>query len=457
MTDASAGGRAVGLAEILSALSHALDMTEGQPPNHTLRACLIGMRLADEAGLDNLDREALYYALLLKDAGCSSNAARMAALFGSPDQSVKYSMKLVDWHRAGRLALQTFRNTGGDGGFVSRVSHFLRVARTPDVTRDLIAIRCDRGAEIVRRIGFPDASADAVRSLDEHWNGGGYPDGLAGEQVPLLSRIALLAQTVEIFSTARGTDAALETVRLRRGTWFDPRLADLVLDWRTDDAWWARLQATDVAQDVVACEPGSSARVVDDEGLDRIAGAFAEIIDAKSPFTFRHSTGVAEYARAVAGMMGLPAEQVRRVYRAGLLHDIGKLGISNRILDKAGPLTTEERRVIESHPVYSRDILKRVSAFADFRDCAVLHHEKLDGSGYPWKLTGDGLDTDARILGVVDIYEALTADRPYRAGMPHNQAMDILSRDAGSRLCADSINALEACFPALRAAPVNGP
>lgn len=441
-TATSTTQREVGLAEMLSALSHALDMTEGQPAGHTLRACLVGMRLGDELGLDREQREALYYALLLKDAGCSSNAARMAVLFGSPDQQVKYSMKLVDWHQAGRLAVHTFRNTGRDGGLIARISHFLRIARTPDMTRDLIAIRCDRGAEIVRSIGFPEATAFAVRSLDEHWNGRGYPDGLAGEAIPLLSRICLLAQTMEIFFSARGADAAMDTVRLRRGTWFDPRLADMVLSWRKDEAWWSRLGAVDVADHVVAAEPGGAARQVDDDGLDRIAQAFAEIIDAKSPFTFRHSTGVAAYARDVAGTLGLPPEERRRIFRAGLLHDIGKLGISNRILDKAGPLTPEERSTVEQHPVYSRDILQRVSAFADFRDCAVLHHEKLDGSGYPWKRTGETLDPAARILAVADIYEALTADRPYRAGMTHEAAMDILRRDAGARLCGTTVDAI---------------
>lgn len=186
----------VSLSEVLSALSHALDLTEGQPPGHTLRSCLIGMRLAEEMGLGEEDRSALYYALLLKDAGCSSNAARMAALFGSPDQAAKYRMKKVDWHRRVPLALRTARTVAMDGGIRERVRHFMRVARTPGATRDLIQIRCDRGAEIVLRLGFPEASAEAVRSLDEHWCGKGYPLGLSGERIPLLARITNLAQTV---------------------------------------------------------------------------------------------------------------------------------------------------------------------------------------------------------------------------------------------------------------------
>lgn len=435
--------RRVGLSDMLSALTHALDMTEGQPAGHTLRTCMIGLRLADELGLEQDRREALYYALLLKDAGCSSNAARMAMLFGSPDQDVKYRMKLVDWQEPVRLAFHTLRNVGQGQPLWRRAADFIRIARTPDMTRDLIAIRCDRGAEIVRQIGFPEETAGAVRSLDEHWNGGGYPDGLAGEAIPQLSRIALLAQTLEIYTSHRGVDAALDMAAARRGTWFDPRQVDRVLGWRGDRAWWSALRMPQLAERVVESEPTATARTVDVAGLDRIAEAFAEIIDAKSPFTFRHSTNVARYARGVAQLFGSDAEESRRIYRAGLLHDIGKLGISSRILDKAGPLTPEERTEIERHPVYSLEILQRVDAFDDFTETAVLHHEKLDGTGYPWKRSGHRLDRPARILAVVDIYEALTADRPYRAGMPPERALRIIREDAPTRLCGEVVGALE--------------
>lgn len=435
--------RKVGLSEMLSALSHALDMTEGQPVGHTLRTCMIGLRLADEMNLTPDRREALYYALLLKDAGCSSNAARMAMLFGSPDQDVKYRMKLVDWQEPVRLAVHTLRNVARGQPLWKRAAHFIRIARTPDMTRELIAIRCDRGAEIVRQMGFPEETASAVRSLDEHWNGGGYPDGLADEAIPLLSRIALLSQTLEIYTSTRGMNAALDMAAARRGTWFDPRQVDRVLGWRGDHAWWESLRLPHLAERVVESEPTTTARTVDEAGLDRIAEAFAEIIDAKSPFTFRHSTNVARYARGVAELFGSDAEESRRIYRAGLLHDIGKLGISNRILDKNGPLTPHERAEVERHPVYSMEILQRVEAFEDFTETAILHHEKLDGTGYPWKRTGDRLDRPARILAVVDIYEALTADRPYRTGLQPKRALQIIRESSPAQLCADVVAVLE--------------
>jgi putative nucleotidyltransferase with HDIG domain len=440
----AAGGSGLHQSELLSALSFALDLTEGQPFGHTMRSCAIGLRLAEELGMGVTERSALYYALLLKDAGCSSNAARIASVFGSGDQEVKYGMKLVDWHRRVRVALSTARQVGEGTSLLSRLRYFVGIARSEELTRELIQIRCDRGAAIVRQLGFPESTAEAVRCLDEHWSGLGYPDGLRGERIPLLSRIALLSQTMEIFFAANGPEAAVRVARERRGSWFDPKLVDLVRGWERDRAWWERLRSPDLGQWLVDAEPTPTPRTMDDTAIDTVAGAFADIIDAKSPYTYCHSRNVADYARGTARAMGFADQEQLVLFRAGLLHDIGKLGISSRILEKNGPLSPEERLEIERHPVYSWQILSRIGAFREFSRVAALHHEKLDGSGYPWKLKAAELTPADRVLCVADIYEALTADRPYRAGLPPERAIGILRSEAGSKLCATSVDGLEA-------------
>jgi HD-GYP domain-containing protein (c-di-GMP phosphodiesterase class II) len=442
----SAPPQFLNMAEVLGALSYALDLTEGAAPGHTLRTCVIGMRLADALALPPDDRTALYYALLLKDAGCSSNAARICALFGSDDHTIKPRLKLVDENRRGHVALETFRNAGVGEPIWSRMRSFLRVARTDNVTHDLIQVRCERGADIARRLGFPEAAADAIHALDEHWNGRGHPEGLAGEAIPLLARIMNIAQTAEVFHRDGGVEAVRAVMQERSGTWFDPRLAREVIGWSGDRVFWEQLFCENPQEIASALEPQHDLRVLDESGLELVARAFADIIDAKTPFTYRHSSNVAAFASAIAEQFTTDPTELRRMRCAGLLHDVGKLGVSNRILDKNGPLDTEERAAVEAHPRFTWEILSRIDAFRDFAWLASVHHEKLDGSGYPWKLGADRLDDLARILVVADIYEALTADRPYRAGMTPEAAIAILERDRDRKLWGPAIDALAAAM-----------
>ena len=433
----------ISLSEVLSALSCALDLAEGAPAGHSMRTCLIGMRLAEAIGLDVEQRSALYYALLLKDAGCSSNAGRTAALFAADDRAVKPHMKVVDWHARPRLALEAARAVAPDRSFLDRAWQFVALARTPEAMRELIETRSDRGASIALQLGFPARTADAIRSLDEHWCGRGHARGLTGEEIPLLARIANLAQTVETFHDRGGVEAVHRVVRERAGRWFDPALARLVLDWSKDDPWWALL-CGDVAGAVVAAEPSDRAIEVNDDGLDGVARVFAEIIDAKSPFTAGHSMRVAEMARLIAKRCGLDGREQRRIYRAGLLHDVGTLGVSNLILDKDGPMTDEEREQMEQHPRFTLDILEHVPAFRGFARIAALHHEKLDGTGYPFGYTAEDLDLPERILVVADIHDALSSNRPYRQAMVEPVITSILERDRGTRLDPVALDALHA-------------
>jgi putative nucleotidyltransferase with HDIG domain len=327
---------------------------------------------------------------------------------------------------------------------LSRMGYFLGIARQEHVTRDLIRARCERGADIARRLGFPEGTVEAIRSLDEHWNGRGHPEGKRGDEIPLLSRILNLAQTVEVFWATEGPEATREMLRQRRGRWFDPGLTDRVVELLGDEAFWATVHGPEVDQHVMALEPSRWVPPIDEAALDQVVEAFAEIIDAKTPFTFRHSSQVAMYACAIGESLGFDRDALVRLRRAGLLHDIGKVGVSNRILDKNGPLDIEERLAVERHPVFTWEILRRVSIFRDFARQAALHHEKLDGSGYPWNLGGDELDAPSRVLAVADIFEALTAERPYRPGMPVDQALGILEREKGTRLDALAVDALAA-------------
>ncbi len=437
------------LSEIVAALSHALDVTEGQPMGHAERSCLIGLRIADAAGLDPELRSSLFYALLLKDAGCSTTSAITAEVFGSDELRVKREGRLVDPMRPAH-ALRYLNRTIAPGAPLRTRTRHLRalVAMGVDGARQLGAMRCERGANVARAIDLDEDAARAIHELDERWDGHGYPAGLAGEAISPLARIICVAQAMEIFWQQGGARAACAVARERRGTWFDPALVDAVADFERDGAFWASLHEPDVN----ALEPADRVQRADDARLDRVAEAFATIVDAKSPFTASHSAGVAEIAEAIAATMGVDPTTCRLLRRAGLLHDVGKLGVSNRILDKPGKLDEEEWAAVRRHPELSRMILASVPALADVARLAGTHHERLDGSGYPDCLTAAELDLPDRILQVADVAEALSAERPYRAALPIDEVLAIMGRDAGPKLDAGAFAALEAWLPGRRAA-----
>ncbi|HEX6322084.1 MAG TPA: HD domain-containing phosphohydrolase, partial [Vicinamibacterales bacterium] len=337
----------VRLSEVLSGLSYALDLTEGHPRGHSARACLIGMRMARELGLPAGQQSDLFYSLLLKDAGCSSNAARVSQLFGGSDQEAKRDVWMRDWRTWREQVAYGLAATAREPSTMGRVKRLLKLAwQGPGARRELFQLRCDRGAEIARTLGFPERTWQAVRSMDEHWDGGGYPDGTAGDRIPLEARIINLAQVLEIFWHERGPQAALDVVKARGGRWFDPALVRVAAHLAGDGRLAGDLEAVDLPAAVSAAEPEERALPVDAGRLDLIAAAFALVVDAKSSFTYQHSARVAGVAVFIAERMGLPEATRVRLRRAGLLHDIGKLGVPNRILDKPGKLDPDEWAVI---------------------------------------------------------------------------------------------------------------
>jgi HD-GYP domain-containing protein (c-di-GMP phosphodiesterase class II) len=432
----------VALSEVLGALSYALDITEGEPPGHAVRTTAIGMRLGEQIGLDGDSQSALFYALLLKDAGCSSNASRLSSLFAAQDHQVKRAMKRIDWSRSGALARYAVRNVAPAGGPLAKARQLRRLTREDEVTREVIGTRCERGAEIARMLELPPATQDAIRALDEHWDGCGQPAGLRGEQIPLLGRIVCMAQTVEVFVRAVGLPGSLAMALKRRGRWFDPALVDALLSVRDDRRLWGPLEDPRTVPSLALWEPADRVRTAGEEDLDRIAEAFARVIDAKSPYTARHSAGVAEWAVATGSVLGLAPDGLRDLRRAGLLHDIGKLAVSSRILDKPGRLEPAEVAVMREHPRYTQQILERVACLRGIVDTAADHHERLDGTGYHRGRAAFDLSRSARILAVADVYEALTAERPYRAAMPREKALAILREERGTRLCPSAVDAL---------------
>lgn len=432
------------LSEVLAGLTAALDITEGQPVGHSVRSCMIGMRIAERIGMAEDERADLLYALLLKDLGCSSNAAKMCYLFGTDDRKAKRNLKLARWTTMLGGALYSARQVLPDGTPWARMRKFIGLGlEGSGAAQQLVAIRCERGADLADMLGLSHRVREAIRGLDEHWNGDGHPRGLRHHEISLESRIMGLAQTVEVFFTASGGDDAMSMARERSGSWLDPELVGALDSIHADGGFWAELAGESLLDRVLALEPADRVVTATDESLDAAARVFSWVIDAKSPWTLLHSENVARIAGGMARELGMSEEEQRDIRRAGLLHDIGKLGVSNLILDKPSKLDAAEWAALRDHPAYTRWILQRVRHFSKFAESAAAHHERLDGKGYDLGLGADQLGRLERILTLADRYEAMSAYRPYRAETPIGEVLRVLADDRGSGVCPEAFEALK--------------
>lgn len=425
------------LSELMGALSHALDITEGQPEGHCVRCCWIGMHIGASVGLDQDALWSLYYTLLLKDLGCSSNAARICQLYASDDLAFKRDFKWVDGSLPQVLRF-VLRHTGPAAGLIDRLKALGGILiNGSDLAQELILTRCTRGADIARQLRFPESVAQGIHALDEHWNGQGRPAQLAGSAIPINARIALLAQVIDVHNAASGQATAVAEVQARRGSWFDPELVDAFVALSQRATFWEMLNSSGLEPAVYALEPGGHEVRVDEDYLDDITEAFGQVVDAKSPFTAGHSARVGLYTSLLGEAMNVPEARRRWLKRGALLHDVGKLGVSNSILDKPGKLDVAEWQAVQRHASYTEAILGRVRVFDELATVSAAHHERLDGKGYPKGLVGADISLETRIITIADIFDAVTAERPYRGAVPLDKTLAIMADTVGTAIDAD--------------------
>jgi HD-GYP domain-containing protein (c-di-GMP phosphodiesterase class II) len=335
-------------------------------------------------------------------------------------------------------------HTGLKAGMAERFRAVLNIFQNGgEISRELMETRCTRGAAIARQLRFSEEVSAGIQGLDEHWDGGGKPYGLAGEKIPLYARIALMAQVVDVFCIASGPEAAIAEVRRRRGRWFDPKLADTFLALAKNPTFWRRLKSPELEAELFDMEPATQTQPLDDDYLDDIAEAFGQVVDAKSPYTSGHSGRVALYTDQIAETLGLPPAHRRWLKRGALLHDVGKLGVSNAILDKPGKLDAEEWQAVQRHAAHTEAILGRIHAFKALARIAGAHHERLDGTGYPRGLDSRQIRLETRIITTADIFDAITAERPYRGAVPIEKTLEMMCENVGTAIDADCFEALK--------------
>jgi putative nucleotidyltransferase with HDIG domain len=399
------------LAEILAVLSLATDLGIGRPPGNELLVTLVAMRFGRSLSLgDEALREILEVALL-RWIGCTSHAHELAGIFDD-EIAAQGRAAFLDFSSPREMVSDAVRHAGEGRPPIRRLQTVARVvAAGPRIAASSYRTSCEVGAKLAETIGLGGAVQRSLGAVFERWDGKGWPNGVAGEAIPISARIVNVAQDAVNFAAARGVNEAVAVLRKRSGTQHDPALASAfsadaagLMHDGEEEASWERL---------LEWEP-SPVRLVAADGVDDALQAIADFADLKDPHTVGHSRGVAELAAAAAKLLDLPTGDVELVRRAALLHDLGRVGVPNGIWEKPARLTEPEWERVRLHPYFAERATAHCAVLAPYGELAATHHERLDGSGYHRGSKAAQIGTPARVLAAADAYHAMTEERAYR-------------------------------------------
>lgn len=382
-------------AKIIEKVSN-INFSEHNYLNHSKRTTYIALKLAESLGLSEIHMKDLYISTLLHDIGAAS---------------------------------------------------FLKKSHSSNT---FIIEHCKKGSALIESFPVFDASALSKIILYHHENyDGSGPMKVKGEDIPLLSQIIRISDLTELLFNENlpvhdQKNVIITWVKQNKDSIFSEKLLNAFLSISEKEIFWfdmKNISFMDFILDNISPKLNITLNLHE---FEKIAYILAEIIDSKSTFTAKHSRGISDLAYKVAKHLNYTEEKCLEMKIAGLLHDIGKLAIPNSILDKNGALTESEFSIIKSHVYYTKIILDRIEDIKEISDLASNHHEKLNGKGYPRKLTGENLSRGSRIMCVCDIYQALTEDRPYRNGLSEEKAFSILDEMVSDGLiCNDALTQLK--------------
>ncbi len=427
----------VTLAELVAMMSIVSDLGMGRPVERVLRQTVIAMRLARLSGADDQVAAATYYTSLLTWVGCATDTSDLATLFG--DETDLYA-DTHDGDLAGAtMGMFIARHLGRGGSPVRRiglVGQFLLTAGRS--VQSVMEAHCRSAGELADRLGLGDHVREPLLQAFERWDGRGVPGARGGADLAESIRVVHLADNVEAFYDAGGADAAIAVAQQRRATQFDPDLVDLfcdhaaeILDGIGDLAAW---------DEVIALEPRLG-EALPSEQLDSALRALGDFADLKSPLLTGHSSSVAELAAQAGGQLGLPGADVATIRRAAWIHDIGIIGVPSGVWDEPGSWSLGQRERARTHPYLGERMLSGVPQLGAIARCAALHHERLDGSGYPRGCTADAIPIGARVLAAADVYRALREPRPHRPAVDTDEAEQILRAEVtAGHLDGDATN-----------------
>jgi response regulator RpfG family c-di-GMP phosphodiesterase/DNA-binding CsgD family transcriptional regulator len=426
------------LAELIAALSLASDLGVGQPMEFSLGSCVLAVRLGEALGFSESELRAAYYQALLRFTGCSADAYIVASVVGDELPFRAEATPRYNGHMSEMFGLMVRHiRQANEGASPLHLAH--QVAQGflawPRMTEGFVG-SCQVASRLAARLGFEEAIQYALLQSFERWDGRGIPGVSKGEQIAPAVRAVALALDIINFHRLGGVEAAVAMARERKGAAYDPRMvegfcpkaAHLLAGLEEEPSW----------EVVLALEPGTHITLSETQ-FDAACLAIADFADLKSPYTLGHSRGVAELAASAARRCGLPEADVVAIRRAGLLHDVGRVGVSAAIWVKPGPLSEREWERVRMHPYYTERVLARPPALARLGTLASLHHERLDGSGYHRALPANMLSPAARILAAADVYHAMIEPRPYRsARTPEAAAEELRGEVRAGRLDSEA-------------------
>ncbi len=416
------------LAELIAALSLATDLGVGQPMEYALRSCVLAVRLGETLGFSVSELRGAYYQALLRYIGCNAETYTLAAIVGD-ELALRADLAALYNGPTSEVIGQMVRSIrqANEGASPLHLAHMVAQGflAWPQMKEGSIG-HCQVASRLAARLGFEEPIQHALIQSYERWDGRGIPGAFKGEHIAPAVRVVALAQDVIIFHRLGGVEAAVAMVQERKGTAYDPSMverfcqqaAHLLAGIEEEPSW----------EVVLALEPGARTTLSEMQ-FDAACAAIADFADMKSPYTLGHSRGVAELAASAAGRCGLPEADVVAIRRAGLLHDIGRVGVSSGIWEKPGPLSEREWERVRMHPYYTERVLARPPALARLGALASLHHERLDGSGYHRGVPASMLSPAARILAAADVYHAMIEPRPHRPARTPEAAAEELRRE----------------------------
>ena len=420
---------------LLGGLSLTMDMGTGAPLEESLRRCVVAVRLARATGCSDDEVRDVLYAGLLEHLGCTAYTSELARAFGDDISAIRAGFLANPAETGDLLRIFVPQVAKATGRSRARVmASALRSGRAVDTVGPRAT--CEVARDSATRLGLSPGVREALAHVTCMWDGSGHPP-VAGEAVPPPIRLVHVASVATSYALLADPASALDAVRRRAGTHLDPGLVEAFSVDLLDD-----IVDIDAHQTVLDLEPDPVQRVERDD-LVPVARVFGDLADLKSPWLLGHSTAVAELVATAASVRAMSAETRTDVQLAGHLHDLGRVGVSSRIWDKASPLSATEQAQVELHPWHTEQILSRAPELGPVARIAGHHHERLDGSGYHRGASAAQLTAECRLLAAADRYRSLVESRPHRRALHPERARAELEKDArAGRLDADAVAAV---------------